>query len=128
MMSTPIESGAWCRGVLTGIGLGPTATNRRKTRRRVTAMLAWKRAENGARPCNGVPGEGPAFNGFATTERMPGSTDYNSVPVQNYLDAQQGVDATVKTLENGRYQGILDALAGANSADICAAIADSQWG
>jgi len=128
-MSTPIRSGRWCRGVLSLIGMKPTLLNVVKTRGRITAMLAWKRAENGSRPCNGVQVVGgPKFNGFATTERLPGSTDYNSVHVQNYIDALQGEEATARTLTNGRYPNILKALASGDPTAICTSIANSPWG
>jgi hypothetical protein len=50
------------------------------------------------------------FNPMATTQKMPGSTQYNSVGVQNYTDAKTGAQATAQTLLNGHYPNIVAAL------------------
>lgn len=42
------------------------------------------------------------FNPLNTTQDMPGATAYNWVGVKNYVSAEQGIDATVKTF---RYRG-----------------------
>ena len=70
-------------------------------------------------------------NPFNTTLRLPGSTDYNSVGVQNYIDAAQGVDATVKTLKQRccGYWRIRQALrANAPARTIVRAFGISEWG
>lgn len=74
-------------------------------------------------------------NPFNTTLRMPGSTDYNKLPngvaVQNYTSAEQGIEATVKTLkENGHgYEEIRKMLrANATAVQIVTAIGRSAWG
>lgn len=72
-----------------------------------------------------------AFNPFNTTLKMPGSTDYNSVHVQNYVSAEQGIEATAKTLlENGHgYEEIRRRLIRNESATrIVEAIGASDWG
>jgi len=52
------------------------------------------------------------FNPLATTQSMPGSTCFNCplANVQNFISNEQGLDATVKTLNNGRYPHILEGL------------------
>lgn len=50
------------------------------------------------------------YNPMATTENEPGATTFNSAGVKNYLSWNQGIDATVKTLDNGRYPAIVAAL------------------
>lgn len=72
-----------------------------------------------------------AFNPFNTTLPMPGSTRYNSVGVQNYVSAEQGVEATVKTLlENGHGYEVIRRrlLRNASATAIVEAIGDSDWG
>ena len=54
------------------------------------------------------------FNPMATTQKMTGSTQYNSVGVQNYTDAKTGAQATATTLMNGHYPGIVAALKAGN--------------
>ena len=49
-------------------------------------------------------------NPLATTQPARGASAFNSVGVRNYLNAQQGYDATIKTLENGYYPNIVAGL------------------
>ena len=42
-----------------------------------------------------------AWNPLATTTRMTGSTDFNTVGVQNFVSLSQGLEATRLTLNNG---------------------------
>jgi hypothetical protein len=49
-------------------------------------------------------------NPMATTQKMPGSTTFNSQGVQNYPDAKTGATATAQTLLNGHYPNIVAAL------------------
>jgi len=66
----------------------------------MTSLAEWQRREGGT----------AAFNPLNTTQRAPGATNYNSVGVRNYRSQQQGLNATVETLRNGRYTDILRAL------------------
>ena len=50
------------------------------------------------------------FNPLATTEEMPGATDFNSVHVKNYQSYEDGLHATARTLANGRYPNVLTGL------------------
>src|SRR5262245_54847945 len=82
-------------------------------------MVAWMRSEGG----------GATFNPMNTTDRMPGSTSYNSAGVQNFRNFHQGLAATLKTLNNGRYGGIIQALRqGRNAYAVAQAVGDSAWG
>jgi hypothetical protein len=54
-------------------------------------LLAWQANENTR----------AVFNPLATTREMPGSWDFNSVGVQNFISRGQGLDATRLTIENG---------------------------
>jgi hypothetical protein len=73
-----------------------------------------------------------AWNPLATTRRMPGSTDFNWVGVQNFVSLRQGLEATRGTIENGyeiyRYGAIVEALAScAAPLETARAIAASSW-
>jgi hypothetical protein len=73
-----------------------------------------------------------AWNPLATTHRMVGSTDFNSVGVQNYVSLEQGLAATQETLDYGtdiyRYGAIVDSLAACNDAMTTAeAVNASSW-
>lgn len=128
--------GTYARAVLTKMGMKPTLANRRKTRERVTFMLAWGRGEFGEHPCNGVPGEGAKFNLFATTRYVPGAWPYNSfgpsdhpMHVYNYPTWKVGVQAIADTLANGNYDALVAVIrAGQSASDMCAALAMSPWG
>lgn len=65
--------------------------NAPRLRRNLWALVAWMQAEGG----------NARFNPLNTTLKMPGSTDYNSVGVQNYVTLDQGLEATVRTLTYG---------------------------
>ena len=98
--------------LLAALGLPPTTSNLR-------AINAWAQAE-GTRAAN---------NPLATTQRMEGATNFNSVGVKNYTSYEQGVAATAKTLRNGRYDNVLAAFKAGNSAKaVGSAVAASPWG
>lgn len=79
--------------VLSCVGAEPTKDN-------MSFMYAWRQAEGGK----------ASNNPFNTSHKMPGSTTYNSHGVQNYKSSEDGIQATCKTLKNGRYNDILDGL------------------
>jgi hypothetical protein len=61
------------------------------TQRNMRAMMAWMQAE----------GDAGRFNPLNTTQKMPNSTTFNEVGVQNYATFAEGVEATAKTLNYG---------------------------
>jgi hypothetical protein len=63
-------------------------------------LYAWRQSE----------GKAGKYNPFNTTQSMPGSTNFNSVGVKNYASMDDGLNATVKTLNNGRYNCIVNGL------------------
>jgi hypothetical protein len=65
-------------------------------------LAAWQRAEGGT----------AKWNPLNTTMPLPGSTSYNTIGVQNYKRATEGVCAQALTLANGLYNGILGDLQG----------------
>jgi murein DD-endopeptidase MepM/ murein hydrolase activator NlpD len=93
------------------------------TSQNLLAVMSWEVAEGG-----GFGGR-TAFNPLNTTLPMPGSRPVTAVGVQAYTSASQGLTATVNTLRNGRYSGIIAALRAGNSAQaVERAVAASPWG
>lgn len=89
----------------------------------VRAVVAWEMAEGG----NWF--NGARFNPLDTTMPEPGATDMNWVGVKAYTSWTQGFVATVATLYNGNYPGIIAALRAGKSAQAVAdAVAVSPWG
>ena len=106
----------WAQAVLKSLGLPVTADN-------VAAMVAWEMAEGGHWYNTAY------YNPLNTTQSMPGATVFNSVGVKAYTSWAQGLKATVITMHNGFYGGILDALSRGNDAQAVAdAVAASPWG
>jgi hypothetical protein len=91
-------------------------------RENLVAVVAWEAAEyTKAR-----------WNPLATTKSMPGASAYNGVGVRNYVSLEQGLDASVLTLTEGRpehgYGAIISALrACASAMDTASAINASAW-
>ncbi len=103
----------WGRDFLTKLGMPVTGENLR-------LMKAWQQAE----------GTAAQFNPLATTQSgFAGETRFNSVGVKNYASYQDGLDANIKAITNGRYANILAAMQAGNSAETTAqAITNSPWG
>jgi len=101
--------------VLTGIGAPITPEN-------LYFLYAWRNGESGE----------AAWNPFNTTQPATGATCYNSVRVRNYPDRATGLKATIDTLLNGRYSGIVRSLKSkVNAFDIATTYACSElttWG
>ena len=73
------------------------------------ALMAWTVAESGLRKCDGV--DGAKNNPLNTTLILPGSTVFNSAGVRNYASYADGVNATVLTLKNSRYDQLVQQMA-----------------
>jgi len=99
--------------LLAALGVRPTYDN-------VAAIVAWETLENTQ-----------ALNNPLATERVmgvPGEDNFNSVGVRNYPTLAVGVAATVVTLSNGLYGGILGALQNGTFTEIANAVDASPWG
>lgn len=108
------STGDWRSDVLSRLGSPATEAN-------LQALDAWARAEGGDNH--------ERFNWLNTTQDMDGAASINSHGVKRYTDYQQGIDATVRTLQNGRYDDILEAFnRGDSSMAVANAIARSPWG
>jgi len=89
----------------------------------VSAVTEWERAEGGNW------GNSASANPLNTTLPEPGSHAINAVGVQAYTSWPEGFTATVATLSNGDYPGILAALrAGDNAQAVAGAVGASPWG
>ncbi len=80
---------------------------------------SWQTAEGGT-------AEHDAWN---TTQKEASSTNYNTVPVQNYPNEEEGVKATIATLTNGNYDTILKGFK--DNADpyfLAVMVGQSPWG
>lgn len=108
---------SFATAVLKGLGAPTTSQN-------VRAIVGWAKAEGGHFHNDA------RYNPLNTTQPLPGAGNTGSQGnVKVYKDWSQGVQATVKTLKNGRYQPILSALAKGDSAEAVAnAIGQTPWG
>lgn len=101
----------WTIGVLSGIGAPLDAPN-------VDTVWAWSNAETA--PYDLMRWNNP----LNTTEKWPGSRDSGAQPgphdVQIYASENDGILATIATLENGYYSAIL--------ANLRASLPRQQWG
>lgn len=106
----------WSHALLSALGMPQTSEN-------VAAIVAWELAEGGHWHNSAY------YNPLNTTQPMPGATSMNSVGVKAYRSWAQGLEATVKTLHNGYYGGILAALRkGDDAMAVSQAVAASPWG
>ena len=110
---TPLS---WAKALLQKLGMPVTSSN-------VAAVTAWELAEGGHWH------NSAHYNPLNTTQPMPGATSMNSVGVKAYSSWGQGFAATLTTLHNGYYDGILSALRrGDDAQGVANAVGDSPWG
>ncbi|WP_028058416.1 hypothetical protein [Candidatus Solirubrobacter pratensis] len=105
----------WAAALLKSLGIQQNNDN-------MQALVGWEKAEGGhwindAR-----------YNPLNTTEPMPGAGNTGlQGDIKIYTSWSQGLQATVKTLNNGRYGAILKALKNGSVPDIASAIASTPW-
>lgn len=100
---------------LSRLGIEPTADNLR-------AMVAWVKQEGGHWH------NSAKYNPLNTTHNLPGSGDTGvQGNISVYQNWGQGVDATVATLRNGKYDEILAKLKNGTWEEIVDAISASPW-
>ena len=107
-----MKRGEWAKAFLTALG---NSTPDAKT---VNFVAAWTLGENTR----------AKFNPLATTQPMEGAADFNFVGVKDYTSHQQGIDATVKTLQNGYYPHVLHGLQTNDPEEAVNAIEMGIWG
>jgi hypothetical protein len=111
----PVSFETWAKLFLARLGAPACDDN-------VATVIAWEAQE----------GTSAAFNPLATTHAADGAAAFNSVGVRNYLSLDQGLQATVDTLQLGSdsygYGSIIQALtACAPATTTAAAINASAW-
>ena len=112
----PVTPSSWAQALLSRLEVPASPENLR-------AIVAWEQAEGGHWRNDA------RFNPLDTTRREPGSWPINAVGVQAYPSWDEGLTATVSTLRNGLYGGIVAALrAGDCAACVAGAVASSPWG
>jgi hypothetical protein len=106
------------KSILKCLGAEPTKSN-------MLFMYAWRQSEGGK----------AKNNPFNTTMKMPGATNISntSVGVKNYSTPEEGIEATCKTLKNGRdkygYDKIIDGLKNdVGISKLSDAVINSKWG
>jgi len=93
------------------------AAGAKPTERNHDFMWGWWQCEGG----NGGPMrnlQSARFNWLCTKRRMPGSTNFNTVGVQNYPNWAVGVAATVASIRGAHYMGLRSALKSGDPFDI----------
>ena len=106
----------WAKQFLTNLGKPVTKQN-------LAAVTTWMAFEGGQWH------NSAHYNPLNTTQPASGSVDINSVGVKSYTDFNQGMQATIETINNGRYKSILSALSsGNNTAGVLSAVNHSPWG
>lgn len=94
---------SWAKAFLTAINAPTSAAN-------VTSVVKWENREGGNWSNKAK------YNPLNTSQTMPGSVNFNTGQagsgVQAYTSWQQGLQATVDTITNGRFNDILSALQG----------------
>lgn len=85
----------WAKDFLTGLGVPASPAN-------VTFISKWEALESG--------GGGGLFNPLNSVQQAPGSTQLNSVGVQNYPDYQTGIAASVQTFKGSLWGPMVAAL------------------
>jgi hypothetical protein len=81
-----IQRGAWAVALLEALQAPACQSN-------LTSLVAWQTAENTT----------AGWNPLATTLPASGATQYNSAGVRNYSSLEDGIQATVDTLDQGYY-------------------------
>ena len=106
----------WARQFLSKLGKPVTASN-------MKAVTTWMAYEGGH--WNNTAN----YNPLNTTQPASGATNMNKVGVKSYTSWDQGFQATIDTINNGRYKNILGALSQGNSANaVVQAVNKSPWG
>jgi hypothetical protein len=113
---------SWASAFLQAAGLPVTSQN-------IASITAWEVQEGGAGPQFGVANNTANYNPINTTQTAPGANTVNSAGVKSYTSWAQGLDATVQTLKNGLYGGIIHALqTSAPLSSFQSAVNSSPWG
>ena len=106
----------WATGLLGKLGAPVTDQN-------LQAMTTWMAFEGGHWKNNAN------YNPLNTTQKENGAKSINSAGVKSYQSWDQGYQATLDTLNNGKYTNILSALRqGTDASAVLGAVNASPWG
>lgn len=106
----------WAVGLLGKLGAPVTDQN-------LQAMTTWMAFEGGHWKNNAN------YNPLNTTQKESGAKSINSAGVKSYQSWDQGYQATLDTLNNGKYTNILSALKqGTDASAVLGAVNASPWG
>src|SRR2546429_3801731 len=106
----------WAATVLRALGIHQTPGA-------IQALVGWAKAEGGHW------NNDARYNPLNTTQPMPGAGNTGTQGnIKVFRSWDQGIQATVKTLTNGRYGSILNALRAGDPARVAQAIGSSPWG
>ena len=103
----------YAASVLKGIGAPVNPKN-------INTFIGWANAEGGTNWQRNNP--------LNTSEGAGATSTFNSAGVRGYPTPQTGIQATVKTLKNGLYGGIIQGFRGSNPGAVGRAVANSKWG
>jgi hypothetical protein len=122
VITNPANPTQFAEAILEGLGAPLTANNEQ-------TLVAWWEREGGAGPQFGVANNDDNYNPFNTTLAEPGAVSTNSAGVKSYTSWDQGIAATLSTLEEPAYASIVaDLRANAPEATTAAAVGKSPWG
>ena len=117
----------WATALLQKMGAPVTSEN-------LSAIMTWMKREGGGGTTTGIGAAGKKtamYNPLNTTLGAPGATSFNKVGVRNYSSWDQGLQATLDTLQGTRgagYENIMAALKQGNSATaVLQAVQQSSW-
>lgn len=106
----------WASKFLSQLGVPVTSEN-------LKAMTTWMAYEGGHWK------NSAHYNPLNTTQGADGATSMNKVGVKSYNSWEQGLQATIDTIRNGRYGDILTALqSGTDASAVLSAVNHSPWG
>lgn len=112
-INSPLD---FAKALLNKLNLPDTPSNEQ-------ALINWQKHEGGNW------NNSAKFNPLNTTQNAAGATSINKVGVKAYTSWDQGLDATAQTLNNGRYNPILNDLKNsAPESQISADVGASPWG
>lgn len=116
-MATTIQTPTqWASALLGRLGI-------KQTTGAVQALVGWAKAEGGNW------NNDAKFNPLNTNQSEPGAGNTGSQGnIKVYQSWDQGLDATVATLKNGRYGGIIQGLKSGDPNAVASAIGASPWG
>jgi hypothetical protein len=115
----PTTVSAWALGLMRRMNISPTGTKGYAT---WAVLCVWALKEGGHWK------NSAKYNPLNTSQPMPGSSKINSHGVQAYTSWEQGYEATIKTLTNGRYNNMVADLKAGDSAKFVRDLAASPWG